>query len=142
LQYPKYQRWYEKNPMVKEAVEVWERFPPLLSRALAKHIYEITRDFAQYHLSRDTGGNPIQKALLSFKIMFKRRRWYDQDPIVRKTFNAMANLHHADLLIIAEQVIMLKTYIDRNMVDVKTMSEKQLDALIAKVCTQSSKKFF
>ncbi len=138
-----YIRWYEKNPILKESFEAWENFPHPLRRALGKYLYHKAKSLQKpQYLKGKNRLDAISRSFPQVQVFFKRRRWYDQDPFVRKAFLVMGDLDKETLVQLAEYIIMLKIYSQKYNLRITEMSTTELDDLIHKVFSLSRNNFF
>jgi hypothetical protein len=84
-----FKRWYDQTPELSRAVTMMERLSPEVRVVIAKLIIQYVRDEAGHlripenaHL-RQVGAERIQ-GLMKAQV---RKRWYDENAIVRQAFN-------------------------------------------------------
>jgi len=130
IQHPK--RWYDKNPVVKDAMHAWEHFPLKLQTVLADHIQTLIQK--ERFTMRYRG---IYKLLPNhLKVVYKARqkkRWYDHYSSTYKTINALALVEHADLMEIARKIIQLRSYLNDHALQVEKLANKDLKVLIHQI---------
>ncbi len=127
-------RWYEKNPLTREAMEIWRDMPHPIRRGLGKFIFNICTSSRAYREGRlDSVPNMFPELYL----MFRKRRWYDQDPIVRKAFIAMGYTSHREIVWLAERIVVLKKLLEQQALDGDYMSEDQIDRMLSSVFARS-----
>lgn len=138
-------RWYEKNPMVEEAIYTWQKFPRSLQRVVAKHVkLALNRNNLSVRLTGGPGKFltiPLRTLTMAY-FSHKRRRWYDHDPLVRSAVHTLSLVHHGDMVMLAERIIHLKVYLERQAVLNEEVSLKQFEDYVKYVFSKRNLKLY
>ncbi len=136
-------RWYERNPLIHQALETWEKFPPGLQRMLAEYIGILIQHrvvSSRTHALSNTLFEMTPKKLRAFYLSFNKQRWYDDDPVIRKTVEALARVKHEDFINIAERIILLKKRLEDDELDPARMPQKELDEMVSQQFSNMERK--
>jgi len=126
---PTPQRWYEKNPIVADAMSSWQLFPARLQRVLAAHIDKLVK---RYHLTaRYSGIYRLSPGRINVAIKStQRRRWFDKDQQVRRTINTLRWVDHDDLLRMAFAIIRMRHYFNTIQISPDQFSTTELEKVV------------
>jgi hypothetical protein len=125
-------RWYERNPIIADAMHAWEHFSPPMQRALAIYIHTLIKDkevVVQYRGIYSLA----PKRLITLYQTRKKGRWYDQDPLVRKVMNNLILASYGDLIYISQRIIHLRKYLREVNITGERHAAKDLVPIVAKV---------
>lgn len=138
-------RWYDRNPLIFDAMSTWHGFPPVLQRVLAAYIKELIEKrqmtFRLLGSVKDLFRYSRHK-LLIWHMSRRKRRWYDWDSGVQATVNTLALLRYDDVLSISECILHLHVYLKRLSIPADTMAEQDLRNIVDQVFSKHYVRFF
>jgi hypothetical protein len=138
-------RWYDRNPVVFDAMSTWEGFPPNLQNILADYIQGLIR---RRQLSFKLVGSfrslfrYSQKRLTIYYQSKKKRRWYDEDPLVQSTVNTMALMAYEDLIGISHCILNLRIYLEQLFIRTVEAPEHELQRIVTQVFSKFNTRFY
>lgn len=108
-------RWYDADPVIAEAIRVWQRLPLALQRVIADYVNRHTRALLPGDAVEGAEDQvDLAEGFLSGADMVKiynvaqKRRWHDVDPVIRSAVNAMALLDTTENRRIARRILKVR----------------------------------
>jgi hypothetical protein len=132
------QRWYERNPLVAEAMHSWQHFPPRLQKILALRVNQGHR-WQLWNTHKGSKSPYATHRLLVTYLSQKKRRWYDEDPMVQKTLNYLSQTDHGELVDLSERIIKLHSHIDNQRIQPDNLTRSELDNLVNYVFSNANR---
>lgn len=129
-------RWYDKEPVVAQALWDWERLPQVLQVHIAKYIITLLQE--QRQGIRITGtydkvGRLPSKRVLGLYLASLKRRWHDKDPVIRRAFNSLVFIEQDDLIHVAEGIIRTRRAVLQETAVQKALSDDDLSSVLSHV---------
>ncbi len=135
-------RWYERNPVVNDAMKMWEAYPIPLQKILAR---EVTRVINEAHPNIRLYGMFLPFSVKKLKAVYKSlqcRRWYDRDPLVRSTVQTMSFMPHNDLVAVCRHIVNLDTFMRKQNLQPAGMDEREIEKAVRYVFQTKDIKFY
>jgi len=134
-----YKRWYERNPIIAEAMYGWQHSPLSLQRSLARYIKRLYLDNSLRINEKNAGPNRFfAHGQLNSRNATRKRRWYEMDHHVKETIDLLALIEHVDLVNLSEKIIKLNSHIKQREIKAEILPDSELQKLISFVFENAS----
>jgi hypothetical protein len=129
-------RWYDRNPTVSEAMRVWESLPRSIQVLVAQEVStrihdQISKNYQVRPTLQNTRASNAR--LMGLYQTGAKRRWYDQDPVLRRTVNSLALVGDNELLAVAECIRQVGAFLKEQTRGRDDLTEDILAAMLSDV---------